>query len=106
MGRQAGAFRAHIVARYIADDGGDVSGGNGIQLVLVDAARFVNPVLTGGDDGVQVYLVRRCYALQRTFGIWFCNWSASGAHVVPSVHQRRSEERRVGKECRSRWSPY
>src|SRR5256885_9121934 len=21
-------------------------------------------------------------------------------------HQRRSEERRVGKECRSRWSPY
>ena len=22
------------------------------------------------------------------------------------VHQKRSEERRVGKECRSRWSPY
>src|SRR5256884_2101498 len=22
------------------------------------------------------------------------------------AHQRRSEERRVGKECRSRWSPY
>ena len=22
------------------------------------------------------------------------------------VHRRRSEERRVGKECRSRWSPY
>ena len=21
-------------------------------------------------------------------------------------HQKRSEERRVGKECRSRWSPY
>ena len=21
-------------------------------------------------------------------------------------HTRRSEERRVGKECRSRWSPY
>ena len=21
-------------------------------------------------------------------------------------HHRRSEERRVGKECRSRWSPY
>src|SRR2546430_4669269 len=28
--------------------------------------------------------------------------------VVAPVHQRwsRSEERRVGKECRSRWSPY
>src|SRR2546430_10770326 len=23
-----------------------------------------------------------------------------------SVHPKRSEERRVGKECRSRWSPY
>ena len=22
------------------------------------------------------------------------------------LHRRRSEERRVGKECRSRWSPY
>src|SRR3989449_9693368 len=32
------------------------------------------------------------------------------AHEVPEVrrvaHLHRSEERRVGKECRSRWSPY
>src|SRR3712207_8313973 len=27
-----------------------------------------------------------------------------GREVEPAVH--RSEERRVGKECRSRWSPY
>ena len=26
--------------------------------------------------------------------------------VVTMDAQRRSEERRVGKECRSRWSPY
>ena len=26
--------------------------------------------------------------------------------VRVSVRVRRSEERRVGKECRSRWSPY
>ena len=25
---------------------------------------------------------------------------------VPIIGERRSEERRVGKECRSRWSPY
>src|SRR3712207_9029741 len=25
---------------------------------------------------------------------------------APLQHQYRSEERRVGKECRSRWSPY
>src|SRR2546430_6874051 len=29
------------------------------------------------------------------------------ADVVPLIEMRgRSEERRVGKECRSRWSPY
>ena len=26
--------------------------------------------------------------------------------AVESTSQSRSEERRVGKECRSRWSPY
>src|SRR6266567_8759944 len=50
-----------------------------------------------------------------------CIWSASctnwmvaylgtllvGAIVVPlDINTKRSEERRVGKECRSRWSPY
>src|SRR3989449_11448296 len=25
---------------------------------------------------------------------------------APHLHAERSEERRVGKECRSRWSPY
>ena len=25
---------------------------------------------------------------------------------VKTLHPLRSEERRVGKECRSRWSPY
>src|SRR2546422_3147416 len=28
------------------------------------------------------------------------------ANGVPLAERRRSEERRVGKECRSRWSPY
>src|SRR5438874_8363281 len=28
------------------------------------------------------------------------------APVSAPAHARRSEERRVGKECRSRWSPY
>ena len=31
-------------------------------------------------------------------GAWLYN-------AMPEMH-RRSEERRVGKECRSRWSPY
>src|SRR5574337_166880 len=31
---------------------------------------------------------------------------ATGAFPSFSIHMTRSEERRVGKECRSRWSPY
>ena len=29
-----------------------------------------------------------------------------GGTGIPVVERTRSEERRVGKECRSRWSPY
>src|SRR5256885_14224573 len=30
----------------------------------------------------------------------------AASHVALSSNRNRSEERRVGKECRSRWSPY
>src|SRR2546425_5656916 len=30
----------------------------------------------------------------------------AGSAAGPTMANRRSEERRVGKECRSRWSPY
>ena len=32
--------------------------------------------------------------------------AASGAEAMSMISSHRSEERRVGKECRSRWSPY
>src|SRR5258707_9282252 len=32
--------------------------------------------------------------------------AAVGGPLEQQVHVQRSEERRVGKECRSRWSPY
>src|SRR5688572_7441105 len=32
-------------------------------------------------------------------------YAEAGATRIPN-HHHRSEERRVGKECRSRWSPY
>src|SRR2546422_10715658 len=37
------------------------------------------------------------------------NTGGRGAHdmnTLDGIHDERSEERRVGKECRSRWSPY
>ena len=37
----------------------------------------------------------------------FCTALGMGeAHVILENGTSRSEERRVGKECRSRWSPY
>ena len=33
-------------------------------------------------------------------------FSALGLDTFPVTDVTRSEERRVGKECRSRWSPY
>ena len=34
------------------------------------------------------------------FPVWFCRVVVTASSIF------RSEERRVGKECRSRWSPY
>src|SRR2546425_10696208 len=32
--------------------------------------------------------------------------SSKGVIIMAATNRPRSEERRVGKECRSRWSPY
>ena len=50
-----------------------------------------------------------CAGLGRRFGI--APWPARILFVlllmvIPGSSILRSEERRVGKECRSRWSPY
>src|SRR3712207_9524154 len=50
--------------------------------------------------------------LPERFGPWrsvatrFYRWTRSGLWERILSALRRSEERRVGKECRSRWSPY
>src|SRR5215813_13334112 len=41
---------------------------------------------------------------QATWNTYICVESADDA--AARVREGRSEERRVGKECRSRWSPY
>jgi len=43
-------------------------------------------------------------ALCRVLERWVAHFLGVEANIQPV--QRRSEERRVGKECRSRWSPY
>src|SRR5260363_363147 len=46
--------------------------------------------------------ISRCWSANTA---WRCR-ARRRATALPSRRRRRSEERRVGKECRSRWSPY
>ena len=49
-----------------------------------------------------------CYFEKYRHVIWQCNHKYDGDKrcSTPHLTDERSEERRVGKECRSRWSPY
>ena len=40
------------------------------------------------------------------FGTCYVGMYGEQGTVAPELANMRSEERRVGKECRSRWSPY
>src|SRR2546425_8406714 len=45
-------------------------------------------------------------AWRRRGGVVSCGNMYNATFVLESTVTMRSEERRVGKECRSRWSPY
>ena len=51
-------------------------------------------------------LQARADALTAEIGPMQLDRSDDGLLLSATLHFERSEERRVGKECRSRWSPY
>ena len=53
------------------------------------------------ENGNTVYIVKG----QISFGHRLKIYDAAN-NEIGTLKERRSEERRVGKECRSRWSPY
>ncbi len=44
--------------------------------------------------------------LQETGSLLIAKWGFDAEQHHAYIEKIRSEERRVGKECRSRWSPY
>src|SRR3712207_9402881 len=72
-------------ARYWRDWSSDVCSSD-----LLDAHDAADSALRGGGDPDDRHHLLRCEAGDRR----------------PPLDRVRSEERRVGKECRSRWSPY
>ena len=61
----------------------------------------------GGDKLIELEQVSFRYAKMETEALQNISLKVEkGKCVVLSGSRSRSEERRVGKECRSRWSPY
>ena len=59
-------------------------------------------IVTFGYTGASPALMGAC--VQRNIDLSFM--SGNGRFLARVTGEVRSEERRVGKECRSRWSPY
>ena len=66
---------------------------------------LVEWLLLGGAI-VLVLIYRRVLAILRTRARQRAPQKSGGLFSPGEVERTRSEERRVGKECRSRWSPY
>src|SRR5437588_11621714 len=78
---------------------------NGTKLTFTrEAAHSRNRILHAHGDSTGREIGRALYAKAASLkNISFCEFEfTSGLHLQSG----RSEERRVGKECRSRWSPY
>src|SRR6266498_3777729 len=93
--------------RFMAWDRPLLTDSGGFQVFSLEGFRRVE------DDGVEfqshVDGSRRLLTPERATEIqWTLGADIAMAfdHVVPGGAGGRSEERRVGKECRSRWSPY
>src|ERR1041385_1733893 len=65
------------------------------------AAKFERILARSSGD-----FIKKCFddksANRVSYGPPKAEWNA---RIIPNVFNTRSEERRVGKECRSRWSP-
>src|SRR3712207_8278222 len=67
----------------------------------------LNWLFLGSDTGGRTAVVlRSCLASCQRVGVEPFAWMKDVLTRIATHPIMRSEERRVGKECRSRWSPY
>ena len=81
------------------------------KLYQGDSKKIISEMVERGELVDMIFTSPPYYAFRK-------NYSGNGDGEVGSIHvddyadwfleftEKRSEERRVGKECRSRWSPY
>ena len=76
--------------------------GKGVLKAVQNIDEIIGPELLGMESQLQANLDKMMLELDATE-----NKAKLGANAILAVSMAaRSEERRVGKECRSRWSPY
>ena len=92
-------------AQMVVDEINKAGGVKGHKLELITYD-------TGGDATKAVQLANKLIKNDHVFAIIGPSTTGDAMAVIPVVEKAeiplisRSEERRVGKECRSRWSPY
>src|SRR2546430_9922885 len=85
--------------RFDCDWSSDVCSSDLVAAILAALYLIIDP--PSADLAAQTY--RSDFFGREGFALWDNAWYAG--HHMPG-YSIRSEERRVGKECRSRWSPY
>ena len=60
----------------------------------------------GERNGIHIIDLQKTLKMFREAARFVSELSGQGKTILLIGTKRRSEERRVGKECRSRWSPY
>src|SRR3989449_2062895 len=76
-------------------------GEKGLQFLRVAADKYNLVVVSEVMDGSQISMMLRYAGILQVGARNMQNY-----HLLRALGEVRSEERRVGKECRSRWSPY
>src|SRR3712207_4460374 len=81
--------------------------GHATEIAAKAAEEQTDIVVAVGGDGTINEIARSLVHTDTALGIIPCG-SGNGLarHLHIPMDAKRSEERRVGKECRSRWSPY
>src|SRR3712207_4129064 len=72
----------------------------------ITTANFVRYAEEGRLDGTFFYRAARTKGAAPGRGFIQGGIRRNYRRMLPPIEHERSEERRVGKECRSRWSPY
>ena len=76
------------------------------QAAITDPLNTAQSTLTAGNTAATVKQVTESVNRLHTALDGTCQFIHKNNGVLPVKIIKRSEERRVGKECRSRWSPY